>query len=271
MVWFMVDDGFTEHPKTLSIPRTARLNAVGLWTMSGIWASRQMTDGRLTNDLVLEKGGRTGHIKALVESGLWHDETSVCMHAATRCPGIPDQRGLVFHDWYDWQRSRAQILGERQRKAAAGKAGGRASGASRRNQSRSRNEAPASPVVQPPVHVPHPPPNPSLTKIVLRRLFGDGPRETAVEDLIPLWRSAVGAANLEVELRNFLIHNADTELRNPAAALLGWLARAAERAAAPGPRPVLGCAECASGWLPDDPETGMPRPCPTCKPHRYVS
>ncbi|MCE0538618.1 hypothetical protein LWF15_24265 [Kineosporia rhizophila] len=118
----MVDDGFTEHPKTLSIPRTARLNAVGLWTMSGIWASRQMTDGRLTNDLVLEKGGRTTHIKALVESGLWHDETSVCMHAATRCPGIPDQRGLVFHDWYEWQRSRAQILNERKRKAAAGKA-----------------------------------------------------------------------------------------------------------------------------------------------------
>lgn len=83
-------------------------------------------------------------------------------------------------------------------------------------------------------------------------------------------RTAAGQADFEAELRNFLIHNADTHLQNPSAALLGWLSKAAEQATTPGPKRVLGCERCTSGWLPDDPMTGMPKPCPACKPHRYA-
>ncbi len=266
MVWFIVDDGFSEHPKTLAMSRTARLAAIGLWTMSGIWSSRQLTDGRLSSALVIEKGGRRAQIQVLVASGLWHDADSHCSHGPHHCPGVPDRDGLVFHDWFDWQRSRERILTDRRRKADAGRAGGKASGQARRGRSGSIIEAPASPVVEPPV--PHPYPNPKLLTLVCRRLFGDA-RESTHADLLPLWQAAVGGGDLETELRNFLLHNADTHLHHPSAALLGWLSTAAERAATPSLRPVLGCADCTSGWLPDHPDTGMPVPCPTCKPHRY--
>ncbi|GAA3613674.1 hypothetical protein GCM10022223_32300 [Kineosporia mesophila] len=268
MVWFSIDDGFPEHPKTVAIQRSHRLNAVGLWTVSGIWVSQQLTDGRLRTSLVTEKGGRTLHIRALVAAGLWHDSDSVCRHGASHCPGIPDKGGLTFHDWFDWQRSRRQILRERERKVAAGRAGGKASGASRRERSPSKPEAPASPTVEPPV----PYLNPQLLTLVCRRLFGGAPLdETTVNELMAAWEMTVGAGDLETELRSFLMHNVDTDLRNPAAALKGWLAEAAERARKPGLKPVLGCANCRSGWLPDDVETGMPVPCPVCKPHRYVA
>ncbi|WP_285628156.1 hypothetical protein [Kineosporia sp. NBRC 101677] len=264
----MIDDSFAEHPKTLSIPRPLRLSALGLWTMCGNWSSRHLTDGHITLALIHEKGGRSKHITALTDAGLWHDNNSTCTHDPHHCPGIPAPDTITYHDWYDWQRSRAQILRQRERKATAGRAGGKASGASRRAGPESSNEADASAAAEPPVPNPHP--TPSLVALVSRRLYGDAPRETTLEELLPLWRNAIGDGDLDVELRNFLIHNADTDLLNPAAALLGWLARAAERAAKPGPRPVLGCAACTSGWLPDDPGTGMPRPCPTCKPHRYI-
>jgi len=26
---------------------------------------------------------------------------------------------------------------------------------------------------------------------------------------------------------------------------------------------------CANGWLPEHPDTGQPRPCPTCRPRAY--
>lgn len=278
MVWFVVDDSFAEHPKVLSIPRTPRLQVVGLWTTVGTWAARQMTDGLVSPDLVIEKGGRTAHIKALVEAGLWHGPDSSCDHDDSHCPGVPGKGQLTYHDWFDYQRSRQEILDGREKKAAAGRAGGKASGASRRGKPGSKGEASAlagasssfadrSQSVEPPFPFPHPYPKPSLVTLVRRRLFGDTRDATTTNDLVPLWQAAAGKADLEVELRNWLLRNASTDLRDPSAALLGWLAKAAERAATPGPRPVIGCGDCDRGWLADDPHTGMPRPCPACKPH----
>ena len=40
MVWFKVDDGFYSSQKVLSMPRSCRLAAVGLWTMAGNWSGR---------------------------------------------------------------------------------------------------------------------------------------------------------------------------------------------------------------------------------------
>ncbi|MBT0774317.1 hypothetical protein KIH74_35565 [Kineosporia sp. J2-2] len=271
MVWFSIDDGFSEHPKALGIARTHRLAALGLWTVCGIWSAQQLTDGRLSAALAQEKGGRPALTRALVDAGLWHDHQSTCTHAARHCPGIPAAGGLTFHDWFDWQRSRRQILRERERKSAAGRAGGKASGASRRGTARSRHEAPASRLVQPPVPVPVPHLNPYLLSLVCRRLFDDAaPARQPLEELLRQWQDAAGNADLESELRNFLLHNVDTPLRNPPAALLGWLNLAATRASQPGPKAVLGCADCIAGWLPEHPESGMPVPCPRCKPHRYA-
>ncbi|MDP9828064.1 hypothetical protein [Kineosporia succinea] len=279
----MIDDAFSEHPKVLSIPRTSRLQVVGLWTLMGNWSARQMTDGAISRDLVVEKGGRPAQIKALIDSGLWHGPDSQCDHPDDSCPGIPGKGELIFHDWFDYQKSKQEILDRRAKREASGRAGGRASGTTRRGKSASKPEASASPKTkqvlresfvvasttgEPPFPHPHPHPNPSMAELVCRRLFGDArDAKTTAQELIPMWQAAAGDADLDAELRNWFIRNADTDLRSPSAALLGWLAKAAERAARPGPKPVLGCSGCDRGWLPDHPETGIPRPCPTCKPH----
>lgn len=271
VVWFLVDDGFGEHPKPMALPSRIELSAIGLWTKAGVWCAGQLTDGRMPTNLVLAKGGTTKLLRALVDVGLWHDSDSECQHPVQRCPGVPERGGLVFHDWFQWQRrTRQQILDQRQQKSAAGRAGGQASGVSRREKTGSRNEAPASRLVQPRVQDRAPYPDPHLIEFVCRRLFGDAPREARTDDLVTLWQLAAGQADFEAELRNFLIHNAGTHLQNPSAALLGWLSRAAERATTPGPKRVLGCPLCTAGWMADDPTTGMPRPCPSCKPHRYA-
>ncbi|GAB6899260.1 hypothetical protein [Kineosporia succinea] len=269
MVWFIIDDGFSEHPKTMAIKRATRLPSLGLWTMAGNWSARHLTDGQVSVDLLLEKGGRRTQIQALVDSGLWHDHESTCPHDGEQCPATPAPGGVVFHDWFDWQRSRQDVLQLRARRSAAGRNGGRASGAGRR-QERSKNQARASTMVEPPALTDtHPSPN--LIDLVCRRLFGDNARDVnARSELIALWQDAAGSADLGAELRNFLIRNADTHLNDPSAALLGWLGAAAERAAVPGSKVVLGCENCNSGWLADEPETGMPVPCPNCKPHRYA-
>jgi hypothetical protein len=98
--------------------------------------------------------------------------------------------------------------------------------------------------------------------LVCRRL-SSGTRETTTDAELAAWTEWVGAADLDDELRSWLIYNADVELRNPAASLRGWLKLAAERAG----RAPLGCRECESGWLGEDSETGAPRPCPTCRPN----
>ncbi|GAB3282586.1 hypothetical protein [Kineosporia babensis] len=270
MVWFLVDDGFREHRKRMMIPSRLELRATGLWTTAGVWCANQLTDGRIPTKIVAARGGNTKLISALVEVGLWHDSDSECEHPAQRCPGIPAPGEIVFHDWFEWQRrSRAQVLQRREQRAAAGRAGGEASGASRRNENRSKNEALASPIVEPLDQYQNQYLDPRLAKFVCRRLFGDTPQNSTISELISLWQMAAGGADLEAELRNFLLKNADRHLQDPSAALLGWLEQAAERAALPDLRVVLGCESCKAGWLPDDPETGMPKPCPTCKPHRY--
>ena len=248
------------------MPRAARLAAIGLWTMPGIGSTRQLTDGRLISALVIEKAGRRAQIQVLVTCGLWHEADSACSHGPHHCPGAPDRDGPVFHYWFDWQRSRERIFTGRRRKADVGRADGEAAGQTRRSQCGSTAEAPASPVAEPLSLLPYS--NPKLLTWFCRRLFGDA-RESTHADLLPLWQAAVGDGDLETELRNFLLHNADTHLHHPSVALLGWLSTAAERAATVSLRPVLGCVGCTSGWLPDDPETGMPVSCPTGKPRRY--
>jgi len=73
----------------------------------------------------------------------------------------------------------------------------------------------------------------------------------------------VGDADLETELKAWLIFNTDTDLRHPGAALQAWLRGAAKRAGTTTP----GCDRCIGGWLPD--EFGQPseRRCTHCRPH----
>lgn len=275
MPWFTVDDSFPSHPKTLMVPRVSRLTVIGLWTACGTWSAHHLTDGLIPVDVVAEHGGKPAHARSLVLAALWHDQDSTCTHTPDHCPGVPPAGSFAFHDWLDYQPSRLKVLAERDRKAAAGRAGGRASGRSRR----SRNEAAASDsfeaetkqllrdrsqVVEPPSH---PIPNPNLQDLVCRRLFGDARKLTDDDraDLWQVWAETAGpAVDLETELRAWLIHNTATDLRNPGAALLGWLRTAAERATTTtGP----GCEKCLSGWTPDEHGQPSEHRCTACRPH----
>lgn len=95
MPWFNVDDGFYDHPKVDDLP----LDAVGLWTLSGAYCMRQLTDGEITESRVRKFGGTPESVDALLESGLW----------------IRTSDGYQFKDWGDWQLTRAQVEEKREK------------------------------------------------------------------------------------------------------------------------------------------------------------
>jgi hypothetical protein len=102
MVWFKVDDGFYSSKKVLSIPRTHRLAAVGLWTMAGNWSGRELTDGRVPEYVLAELGSTPRLRQALTEARLWLDRGSA---------------GIEFHAWVDYQPTRAEVEAERAKTA----------------------------------------------------------------------------------------------------------------------------------------------------------
>ena len=128
MTWFMIDDGIYDSPQCEELP----LAAIGLWTLAGSYVGRQLRhgdyDGSITMQRVRKLGGSPKLARQLVDAGLWRetepgvfeivaanpDGTMLCKHAATK----------------ELQEKRAR----------AGRAGGKASGRSRR----SKNEANAS-------------------------------------------------------------------------------------------------------------------------------
>lgn len=98
--WFKVDDSFGTHPKVLSIPRGApRIRAIGLWTAVGNWCARHLTDGHFPAHMVDELGGTKADTRRLVDARLW--ETT--------------DQGLLFHDWADWQPTKAAVEAEREK------------------------------------------------------------------------------------------------------------------------------------------------------------
>lgn len=93
MSWFKVDDSFPQHRKVLMIPRKHRLACIGLWMSGAAWCSRHLSDGLLDKFLIEELGGTGEQAGWLVEVGLWIDKS--------------DQ--VLFHDWSDYQTTRAQV------------------------------------------------------------------------------------------------------------------------------------------------------------------
>lgn len=100
MVWFKVDDGFYTSRKVLSIPRTSRLAAVGLWTMAGNWSGRELTDGKVPGYVLAELGATPRLRRALVEARLWLDHG-------------PD--GIEFNKWSEYQPTRARVEDDREK------------------------------------------------------------------------------------------------------------------------------------------------------------
>lgn len=95
MPWFKVDDGFIVSAKVISIPRSDRLLAIGLWTYAGNHSARHLTDGHIPKAVLDEIDAPQESIAHLVRVGLWD----------------VDQAGEYwFHNWADYQPSAAAYI-----------------------------------------------------------------------------------------------------------------------------------------------------------------
>lgn len=130
MTWFKVDDAFPSHPKVRAIPKAQRPGALGLWLACGTESARWLTDGAVGIALVREHGGLR-LAAALSQVRLWHEPGETCTHPPDECPCSPGEH-FQFHDWGDWQPTRAQVQTRNQAKREAGAKGGVVSGRVRR-------------------------------------------------------------------------------------------------------------------------------------------
>lgn len=97
MTWGKVDDKLWGSPKWLGTGPRAR----ALWVSGLSWCMDQLTDGHVPAHVISVLGGTRRDAGDLVRAGLWEEADD----------------GWQFHDWLDYQPSRAQVLAER--KAAA--------------------------------------------------------------------------------------------------------------------------------------------------------
>lgn len=97
MTWFKVDDRLHAHRKA----RVAGLPAVGLWVLAGSWAADVLTDGFVPVTQPYAWGGTDELAQRLVDAGLW---------LPTEQAG---ERGWLFHDWPDFQPTRADVMAKR--------------------------------------------------------------------------------------------------------------------------------------------------------------
>lgn len=93
MAWFKVDDRLAFHPKVVQAGNAA----MGLWVRCGSYSAQFETDGWLDLGTVRALGGRKRDIDRLLEVGLWHEEND----------------GIRFHDWTEFQPTKAQLDEER--------------------------------------------------------------------------------------------------------------------------------------------------------------
>jgi len=102
---------------------------MGLWVRAGSWCCQQLTDGIIPGHIAVTLGTKQ-QATALVSAGLWD---------------LLEDGSYSFHDWDKYQPSAAEVRAERQdkheKKVAAGRAGGLASGVARRKHTRSNLEA----------------------------------------------------------------------------------------------------------------------------------
>lgn len=137
MTWFKVDDKLHDHRKA----RAAGKGAMGVWVLAGSWSADNLTDGFIPPS-ILTRFGTKRDAERLVSVGLWHVAEQY------------GETGWRFHEWDERQPTRAQKMAERLVRAEAGKAGGLASGRSRRQANPKQD---ASPRLEPPSR-----PDPSL-------------------------------------------------------------------------------------------------------------
>ncbi|MBN0040198.1 hypothetical protein JN535_08465 [Cellulosimicrobium cellulans] len=96
MSWFKVNDTLPMSRKVLRIPRARRATAMGLWVLAGAWSASELTDGHVPAFMVDEWADEQA-ARDLVDVGLWDAAAD----------------GYQFHDWNDWQPTRADVMSKR--------------------------------------------------------------------------------------------------------------------------------------------------------------
>ena len=99
MPWFIVDDGFHAHKKTVR----AGVGAIGLWTLAGSWSADQLTDGWIPDYVAARLDpDYLDHAHALVRAGLWIEDER------------DGDKGWFFHEWEQRQQMREDVLAKRE-------------------------------------------------------------------------------------------------------------------------------------------------------------
>lgn len=153
MPWFAVDDKLHDHRK----PRRAGVAAMGLWSLAGSWSGDHLTDG-FVPESIIDRWSDDEHrardlAGRLVTAGLWKRDR------------VDGERGWRFHNWDQFQPTRAEVMEEHKKKVEAGKKGGIASGVARRRAAAEANpkqvlEQPLGEPLNPDPSPPALPPNP---------------------------------------------------------------------------------------------------------------
>lgn len=119
MPWVKLDDSWYDSPKFAGLG----LHDVGLWAVCLSWCARHLTDGHIPTGVVARI---IPHVPSpgaeLVTAGLWD-----------KVPG-----GWQIHDYLDYQPSADHVRIQRAKRADAGRAGGVASGQTRRSDAQSK-------------------------------------------------------------------------------------------------------------------------------------
>lgn len=95
-MWFRVDDNLAFHPKAMAAGNAA----MGLWVRAGSWASQQLTDGHVPEDVAKALGSKQ-EVTRLVRAGLW----------------VPAEAGFEFHEFAERNPTRDEV--EQRRKNGA--------------------------------------------------------------------------------------------------------------------------------------------------------
>lgn len=121
MPWAKLDDHFHDNPKVRRAWRSSNA-AVGLHVMALTYSAAHLLDGRVEPEFVADQmpavRQQEAAAQALIDAGLW----------------LPTKDGWEIKDYLAYNPSRADVEAKRAARAAAGRAGGLASGVSRRGE-----------------------------------------------------------------------------------------------------------------------------------------
>ena len=138
MPWFRLDDSFHSHPKVIA----AGNEAAGLYVRCGTYAAQHLTDGFIPEHIALLYGA--AEIRSRGDAAPDGTETLAETLVRTRL-WRRARGGWRMPDFLTYNPSKKEVVDKRKVRAEAGRLGGLASG-----KTRSKREAFASPVLEPP-------------------------------------------------------------------------------------------------------------------------